>query len=262
MLIIGGSTIGFHLGTIRLLIYTPQNLSGGPQNCTCIPFLPGIAVKVSSDPNAVRAEEKYPSFVEWIDERYHHFSEVHATKEVDRYRESDKFESVEMINMHEETGLLEALFCNHVPFANATCDAIRKGEIKPMKTNHGRTHEYDRLATKAFLRGKLKNYHTAIAYKVARKFEKLVAERQIFAEPSAYPKKCLNETFLEKLLQTEMEQEIKYFPKWYVSQGGDEGLRKDFGDNQEKLCSMDDERLLASGTFDSIFEELNKIEKW
>jgi len=55
-----------------------------------------------------------------------------------------------------------------------------------------------------------------------------------------------------------MKQERKYFPTWYESQGGDEGLRKEFENSKYKLCSMDDERILASGILDPIFEELNK----
>ena len=37
-----------------------------------------------------------------------------------------------------------------------------------------------------------------------------------------------------------------------------EGLRKEFENVKYKLCSMDDEKLLASGVLDPIFEELNK----
>jgi len=88
--------------------------------------------------------------------------------------------------------------------------------------------------------------------------KKGVIDRGFFGpDGEAYPRVCLNHTFSEKLLQTEMEQEKKYFPKWYESQGGDEGLRKEFNRKaQAKLCSMDDERILASGMLDPIFEEI------
>mmetsp|Transcript_6000 Transcript_6000/g.10353 ORF Transcript_6000/g.10353 Transcript_6000/m.10353 type:complete len:525 (+) Transcript_6000:131-1705(+) len=205
----------------------------------------------------IRGEARYPSFVEWIDERYNEFRQVHAIEVATRYRNSGKFESVDILNMHDDVSLLEDLFCNYVPFANATCQGIIDG-AKSTRPNIGRTHEYERLATKAFLRGKIRNYHTAIAPKVAEQIKNAAVERGIFKDGDAYPKICLNQTFLDQLLQTEMEQERKYFPKWYESQGGDEGLRKEFENAKHKLCSMDDEKVLASGVLDPIFEELNK----
>ena len=55
-----------------------------------------------------------------------------------------------------------------------------------------------------------------------------------------------------------MDQEQQYFPQWYESQGGDDGLRKAFDKAKPKLCSMDEEKILASGLLDSIFEDLNR----
>lgn len=214
--------------------------------------------------NYIQGKSRYPSFVEWINTHFHHFKQVHAIEVATRYRNSGKFESVEILNMHDGTRagnmplpLLENLFCNYIQFANATCQTIKNGK-EAQKRNIGRTYEYERLATKAFLRGKIHNYHKVIAPKVADRIKNLVVERGIFPDGNAYPKICLNQTFLDHLLQTEMEQERKYFPKWYESQGGDEGLRKDFENSRHKMCSMDEERILDSGILDPIFEEINK----
>jgi len=205
----------------------------------------------------VRGEAKYPSFVEWIDERYEEFRQVHAIEVATRFRNSGKFESVDILNMHDDVSLLENLFCNYVPGANATCKGVKDG-AKPTKPNIGRAHEYERLATKAHLRGKLPKYHSAVAPKVAEQIKNMAVERGIFKDGDDYPKICPNQTFLDGLLQTEMEQERKYFPEWYERQGGDEGLKKAFEKSKYKLCSMDDEKVWRSKEFFPIFEELSK----
>ncbi|KAL7535552.1 hypothetical protein ACHAXR_008534 [Thalassiosira sp. AJA248-18] len=205
----------------------------------------------------IRGNERFPSFVQWIDEEYNNFIQVHAMKVAARYQNSGKFESVDIFNMHDEVPLLENLFCNVVPFTNATCQAIKDG-AKPNEPNKGRAHEYERLATNAQLRGKIRNYHKAVAEKVANQIKISAVKLGIFEHGDAYPKICLNRTFLDRLLQTEMEQERNYFPEWYASQGGDEGLRKDFENAKHKLCSMDVEKILDSGILDPVFEELNQ----
>ena len=170
-----------------------------------------------------------------------------------RYRNSGKFESVEIINMHEDVSLLQNLFCKYLPFANSTCQSIKNGE-QPKKRNVGKTYEYERLATKAQLRGKIQNKD---APKVAQQLKQAVVKQGIWSDENAYPKLCLNDTFLDQLLRLEMQQERLYFPQWYDLQGGDEGLRKAFEKAKPKLCSMDDEQVLASGILDSIFDKLN-----
>eukprot|EP00584_Thalassiosira_punctigera_P000354 CAMPEP_0172538166 /NCGR_PEP_ID=MMETSP1067-20121228/9615_1 /TAXON_ID=265564 ORGANISM="Thalassiosira punctigera, Strain Tpunct2005C2" /NCGR_SAMPLE_ID=MMETSP1067 /ASSEMBLY_ACC=CAM_ASM_000444 /LENGTH=370 /DNA_ID=CAMNT_0013323611 /DNA_START=498 /DNA_END=1607 /DNA_ORIENTATION=+ len=189
----------------------------------------------------IQGEFPYPNFLQWIDGRYNEFRQVHAIEVATRFRNSGVFESVDILNMHDEVSLLEDLFCNYVLNANATCRGIKEGAT-PTKPNIGRTHEYERLATKAHLRGKLPNYHAAIAPKVAEKIKITAVRMGIFKDGDAYPRICLNQTFLDQLLQTEMEQERKHFPPWYNSQGGDEGLRKAFQNAKHKLCSMDDEQ--------------------
>ena len=146
-----------------------------------------------------------------------------------------------------------------MPSAKATCAGVKHWVMNSTKSNRGRTHDYDRLATKAFLRGELKNYHAAIASKVARRIEDAAAKRGFF-KGDHYPKICLNRTFLGTLLQIEMDQERTYFPDRYESRGGDAALRQEFEHAaRHKLCSMDDEKILASGLFDPIFKQLNGL---
>mmetsp|Transcript_4478 Transcript_4478/g.9813 ORF Transcript_4478/g.9813 Transcript_4478/m.9813 type:complete len:507 (+) Transcript_4478:365-1885(+) len=204
----------------------------------------------------IRGEAKYPSFVEWIDKRYEEFRQVHAIEVATRFRNSGKFESVDILNMHDDVGLMENLFCNYVPGATATCKVIKDG-ANPAKPNIGRAHEYERLATMAYLHGKLPKYHSAIAA-MAEQIKNMAVERGIFKDGDDYPKICLNQTFLDGLLQTEMEQEREYFPEWYERQGGDEGLKKAFEKSKYKLCSMDVEKVWRSKEFFPIFAELSK----
>lgn len=194
----------------------------------------------------------YPSFLEFVDEKYHHLKTVHSVEVANRYRQSNKFESVDLLNLHSEIDLLENLFCNYVPFANSTCEAIRKKGGEPKKSNQGHDHDFERLATEALHMGKIKDYHTAIAKKVTNKLKSLMPDER------AYPKQCLNETFQNDLFQTEKELEEKYFADWYESQGGEQGLREDYEKTaKSKMCSMNVELILSSGMFDRYFAQMN-----
>ena len=207
--------------------------------------------------NYILGKGRYPSFVEWIASDYHDFSKVHAIEVANRYRNSGRYESVEIINMHNGVGLMENVFCNYVPFANATCKHIKHGKDHG-KRNIGESLEYERLVTKAYLRGKINHLHVAIAKKKAAQVKKLVVQKGIFKDANDYPRICLNETFMDHLLQKEMAQERQYFPKWYEAQGGDDGLQNALDKARKKLCSMDDEGLLLSGVLDPVFDEINK----
>ena len=56
--------------------------------------------------------------------------------------------------------------------------------------------------------------------------------------------------------QTEIEQEKKYFPTWFQSQGGEEALRASFeAAVKKKFCSLDDKKILSSGVLDTVFQE-------
>ena len=156
------------------------------------------------------------------------------------------------MNLHSGN-LLEDLFCNHVPHANATCEIIKQNEYNPPKSNEGEEHEFERLATLALRAGKLKTYHSAIARDVTRKMKGMLPDARM------YPKKCLNRTFLDGLLQTEKEMEETYFKEWYDAQGGYEGLRRDFDKSREKYCCMNTDLVLFDGMYDHIFDALNKI---
>jgi len=208
----------------------------------------------------IRGEATYPSFVDWIDSEYHNFMQVHAMNVAKRYRESGKFESVRVFSMHDQTPLLENVFCNQIK-SPATCKAIRDG-AKPPKPNTGKMHEYERLAIIAYRRKKLKHVHAAIASKVANGLRQVVVELGIFSDADAYPKTCLNETFMEHLLALEMEQEREWFPDSYEAQGGDEGLKSAFHANKDKLCAMNVHKILDSGILDDAFEKLNCLGTW
>jgi hypothetical protein len=157
-----------------------------------------------------------------------------------------------MMNLHSEINLLEDFFCNYVPHANATCEFIKRNVTDKHISNQGYNHDFERLATEAFRAGKLKEYHHAIAKKMATKFKALMPDSR------AYPKKCLNQTFLDELLQTEQELEELYFKEWYDEQGGRSGLKNDFDSSKSLYCSMNTEFIMNNGMFDRFFDELNK----
>ncbi|KAL7517672.1 hypothetical protein ACHAWX_002579 [Stephanocyclus meneghinianus] len=199
----------------------------------------------------IRNQTEYPSFVQWIESQYSNFLQVHTFAVAERYGNSGRIESVEIINMHDTADIVKSFFCNFLE-TPATCKAAefrRKVSI----INKGRLHDYDRLCTKAMLSGKIKNFHLAISKRVANKLEADIAKRNLFGV-EGYPKKCLNQTFLDLLMKTEMEQEEKYFPDWYRKNGGPGMILASFDEATDNFCSMDVDRILDSGILDEVLK--------
>jgi len=72
------------------------------------------------------------------------------------------------------------------------------------------------------------------------------------------PRICPPKELLNKILETEIKQERAYFPKWYESQGGDEGLRQTFEKAaKKKLCSYDVENILETGVLQPVFKDID-----
>ena len=200
-----------------------------------------------------RGEYAYHSFLEFIDDKYEPFKQVHSIEVARRYNNSKKFEKVDILNLHSGIDLLEDLFCNFIPEAFATCHTIKQNRTNFAKSNQGQDHEFERLATLALHAEKIQDYHSAIARRKAKKLRSLVSDNNLVP-----PEKCLNQTFLSELFEAEKEFEESYFKDWYASQGGDSGLKEDFQRStaQKKFCSMDTDLILSSGMFDHIFKEL------
>ena len=202
----------------------------------------------------MNGQAEYPSFVEWMEGHYEQFLQVHAPSVVDRFKSHDFFESVDLMNIHEDIDFLENFFCNYFPNAFATCQAIRQGEQSTRRDNVGGDHEYERLVVKASTRGFIKKLSRYEVRPVALAIEKAVTEQNIYSE--GVPKTCLSETFLKQLLQKEINQERKLFPEWYESHGGDDGIRVSFEKAKlSKFCSMDVDKILESGVLNHIFKE-------
>jgi len=203
-----------------------------------------------------KGEQNYPSFVEWIDKNYDDRLEAHAIKVSDRYRSCDFVESVHIINMHEVgKKSIEHFFCNHLQ-ARSVCRVIREG-AEPSKSNIGTNHEYERLAIKAKLGGKIPtDFSKPVQLTRAARYLKARVEEV----NATLPRKCPNDALLEKIFQTEMEQERTFFPEWHESQGGEEGLRQSFDTAVEaKFCAFDVDKILDYGILNSIFKEFPEI---
>lgn len=204
----------------------------------------------------VKGEEEYPSLVQWMEEKYDQFKAVHAMAVAQRFHDAGITESVEVLNMHDKTepNMLDNFFCNYVPGANMMCQAVREG-LKPPKSNKGVDHEYDRVAIKASLLEKIPKLDRYNPGRVGAAIKKLAKERGL---DDNLPSKCLNQTMLDDIFTSELSQEKEYFPKFFESQGGEEGLRQDFEKKKHKFCALDVNLIMERGTFDPIFEELSK----
>lgn len=203
-----------------------------------------------------KGEEEFPSFDQWMEQKYEDFMEVHSIKVAERYRSLPYVASVDILNMHEvaQSGdLIEHFFCQYLR-AEAVCKAIKEG-AKPSKSNIGAEHEWERLAIKAKFAGKITTDLTRPLW-LDRSSRKMKAKVEEMSASAALPKRCPNRTLLEQAVQTEIDHERTYFPEWFESQGGEDGLRKSFTKAvDKKFCSLDVEKVFASGVLDSVFKE-------
>jgi len=203
-----------------------------------------------------RAIEDYPSFVDWLIEHYDEFLDAHAIAVADRYRSQHYVTEVDIINMHEvasTSNLIEYFFCSELK-ANSTCKAIHDG-AKPSKSNIGSDHDYERLAIKASLAKKI---DTVLDRPIllARATTGLKKKVDRINADGTLPRICPPKELLDRILQTEVEQETKYFPAWFQTQGGEEALRASFeAAVKKKFCSLDDKKILESGVLDKVFQE-------
>ena len=149
--------------------------------------------------------------------------------------------SVDIINMHEviasNVDLIQHFFCNELK-ANATCEAIHAG-AKTSKSNIGYDHDYERLAIKAYLAGKMHpktSLRNPLNLDRAARGLKMKVDR--INAHKTLPRICPPKELLGRILQTEIDSEKKYFPEWFVSQGGEEKLRQEFDIAvKNKLCT-------------------------
>ncbi|KAL7524031.1 hypothetical protein ACHAXR_001253, partial [Thalassiosira sp. AJA248-18] len=201
-----------------------------------------------------KGEEHYPSFVEWLNTSYDEFLLAHAIEVGDRFRSYDFVESVDILNMHNVSNLIEYFFCNHLD-AKASCQAIKDG-FAPSKSNIGSDHEYERLVIEANLGGKVSGKLDR-PVKIDRATRNLKQRVEASNGHGTLPRICPNQTLFEQIFQMEMKQEKKYFPQWHESQGGEDGLRQLFKAAwKKKFCSFDVVRIFESGVLDSIFKEM------
>lgn len=198
-----------------------------------------------------KLEEHFPTFAEWLEERYSEFLQAHAIPVAERYRKQRYTDTVDIINMHavaQNGDLIEHFFCQHLR-ARAICQAIKEGAT-PSKSNIGSEHEWERLALKASFAGVISADLTKPLNlgRAARHLKSRVA-----AVNASVPVICPNRTLLEQILQTEIEQERKYFPDWFDSQGGEGGMRKAFESAvKKKFCSFDVDKIFAADGRDPI----------
>eukprot|EP00984_Skeletonema_dohrnii_P032031 scaffold25418_cov131-Skeletonema_dohrnii-CCMP3373.AAC.8 len=200
-----------------------------------------------------RGNETYPSFVEWVEEKYDKFLKAHGVTVAERFKSYEFIESVHLINMHDMAdSLADTFFCDILQ-AKATCKAIKDG-VRPSKSNIGFDHEYQRLAIEAKRAGKIPASSLEKKIQIRRVSKFLMM--QVEQTNTSLPRLCPSNETLEKILTQELEHESKYLPEWSESQGGEEALRKSFEKAvQKKFCAFDVVKIFDTGIMDSIFRQ-------
>jgi len=200
-----------------------------------------------------RGDEPYPNFLEWMEKDYDKFLDAHGIRVADRYRRLDFVESVHLVNMHDIAGkdLSENFFCDNLR-AEAVCAAIKEG-AKPSKSNVGFDHEFQRLAIRAKLDGRMKGkLDKPIKLAKASQFlETKVKERNM-----TLPRICPSAETLKKVFYAELEAERTHLLEWHDRTGGEEALSELYQKAvKKKFCSLDVDTIFERGLMDDIFRE-------
>jgi len=199
-------------------------------------------------------DQKYPTFVEWLDKNFDKLVHRHGVAVAERYNIYNFVESVHLINIHDVgDSVPDYFFCNILQ-TEAVCNAIKDG-ARPRHENIGHDHEYERIAIEAKLAGKIPE--KKVTRKVTLTRSAAFLKKEIDQKNITLPIICPSEEIMGKMFQHTVEHEKKYLLEWHESQGGEEGLRdalKKAG--QKKMCAYDTAKILDEGILDDIFNTM------
>lgn len=163
-------------------------------------------------------------------------------------------------NMHEESqvNIAESFYCDAMPDATHTCDAIRAETIEDghevFTVNKARSFDYDDLALGAMKAGMIqfnetdKNM-TSIITKAIQDHQ----EKTLKLERNDFHRLCPPEEVLNDIWKKSLMSELKLFPKSDIY-----NLRNDFKVcSSSKLCVVDVEKTMKEATWQSFFKSLN-----
>ncbi len=185
---------------------------------------------------------------------------INNPKLLDKYalallqRVEGRFDKVKVMNYHNKSASVEeSFFCDAMPHASHTCDAVRSRKFS-MQVNPSPTLDYHDLAYGAMKAGMIEINTDGKMRNVAIKIKRH-QEQTLKLRSSDFERVCLPTDILEKVWQLSLSTESMLFPEQVNSTKDD--LKFDFDKaTRTTLCKLDVEKILGKDEWQSFFEQL------
>ena len=174
---------------------------------------------------------------------------MHVCSVADRVKKH--FENIEVVNMHNEKDNNEELYCDVIPNADHTCEAVKNFEVP--KTNGHKILIYEDLVYHA-------NEQGIIQINTDEELQSMSIAVRAYQEETLgltkydFPLICLSPEVEEWLLNTSLMIEEALFPEFFKSPLGEEALRASFAEHAKTdLCTLDIDKALSDEVWVDFF---------
>jgi hypothetical protein len=151
------------------------------------------------------------------------------------------FDHIEVVNMHNEKDNNEEFYCDVIPHATRTCEALKNGKAEQSQQVKNARKElmYEDLAYNAMKHGLVTINTNEELHDVTRAVQEY-QEGTLNLTRNDLPMICLSSEVEKWLLDVSLDIEKTLFPKFFKSPLGEECLRAEFEVYAKSdLCKLD-----------------------
>jgi hypothetical protein len=167
------------------------------------------------------------------------------------------FENLELVNMHNKKDNNEELFCEVMPHADRTCEALKSTseEDDSYNTNPRAELIYEDLAYNAMKQG-LIDINTDQQLDAVSNAVQEYQEGTMGLTKNDFPMICLSPEVEGWLLDISLMIEEELLPEFFVTPLGEEALRVSFAEhNKTDLCKLDVDEVLNDDVWVDFFSK-------
>ena len=167
------------------------------------------------------------------------------------------FETLEMVNMHNGKDNNEEFFCEVMPNANRTCEALKGSNATQNEANQSRDMIYQDLAYNAMKQGMVQIQNHEQMKQVTNAVQKHQLET-LGLTKDEFPLTCPSSEALDHLLSISLMMEESLFPEFYKTPQGEESLRVSFKKySRTKLCAINADEALRDAVWIDFFKNFS-----
>lgn len=173
-------------------------------------------------------------------------------------RLEENFDNIKVVNMHNGKDNNVQFFCEVIPNANHTCEAVKALQDEGVESkNPSKDTIYEDLAYSAMRRGmiqiKTQDQMTHVINAIYKYHE---GTRGL--TKNDFPLICPSARALDKVLRESLMIEEALFPEFFKSPDGEESLRASFDKySTTKLCSLDADKALSDTVWIDFFKKFS-----